>query len=477
MKYEIIGQSAQDSDNVAANPSRLLNCYREPVQMGGRTRFAIKGVLGQEFKNNTAGTAVRAMDSANSLNWVVANGGLYEMASGGALTLRSAVADDAETTISGNQSDVTVVSGGNYYLWDGVSISQPGTLTFGAVGAHTYVGGYTVLTEQDGKRFQWTALGDASTLNALDFASAEQVDDKVIRPIEYRGNLYLMGEESFEVWQISGTGSEAFSYVTTQNLGLKSFNLLSRFRDELIFVANDGRIYWYQTGVISTAAVETSIAQNTPTHCWYYEDEGRKFFVLRFSDRPAWCFDLTTREWHERGEGPGFSPWRSTASVQEGVEWFIGNDDGEILKLARTSQDLSGNLYRQIIGHTLHTGDRFSIKKIELLGRVGEQNLTDAVDFVLGIGSGDTVLGIGPDTAALGMDQIDAGAREGVVDLFESRDGGKTWKGPYDRSMGLMGEYESRMVWRARGQYRQYTPRWDFSDPADVTFYADAVVE
>ena len=472
---EIFSPLGNDDDNISANPARLVNFYRERVTPGGRTRYTLKSVLGQELETDIGSASIRAMGRGNAKSWVVGNGTLYEMDSAGALTSRGSVADDADTTIDGNYTDVTVVSGGNYYLWNGTTISQPTTKTFSTVGSHCYVGGYTVITEEDGKRFQWSGLGDASTLNALHFASAERVDDNILRAVEFQGNLLVLCETSSEIWQISGTGETAFSYVTSNNIGLKSFNLLARFEDSLFFIGNDNRAYLYGQGAVSTAVVETSIFNSTPTHCFYYEDEGHKFCVLRFSDRPSWIFDITEFEWHERAEGAGLEYWRAVDCVRETGTWFVGNDAGEVLSLGRTNQDLAGPLYREATGRTIYNGDRFSVTRFELLGRVGDHDLESAQDFVLNIGGGKA-LEINTNVA-LGVASVAAGERAATVSLEESGDGGRTFCPPKDRSMGVNEEFDQRMVWRKRGQFRQYTPRIRLSEAADITLYADGIVE
>lgn len=476
-RVEFVGQSAQDSDNIAANPSRLLNFYREPVISEGRTRFILKSVLGQDAKSDTGADPIRAMGRANDKNWLVVGGNLREVASDGSTTLAGAVADGTDTTIAGNYTDVTVVANDNYYLWDGATVSQPTTLTFSNVGSHCYVGGYTVLTETDGRRFQWSALGDASALDALHFASADKVDDDILRAVEFRGNLLLLCETSTEIWQISGSGATAFSFVTSTNTGLKSFNLLVRFDDALFFVGNDNKAYLFGQGVVSTPPVETAISQSSPTHCFYYEDEGHKFCVIRFSDRPAWVFDMSTGEWHERSETAGHIQWRATTSIRNGATWLLGNTEGQVLELTRSNRDISGLLYRRAVSRTIYLGDRkFTVPKVEIVGRMGQHMLAGAQDYGWGIEPGFIWLIDSGDGNGWLIDQESADERDGSISMHESRDGGITWRGPYDRSLGRSGDYDQRLVWRARGQAQQYTMRIDLNEPADITLYADAFV-
>lgn len=477
-RVEFVSQSAHDEDNIAANPARLLNLYPVPVAdaANARTTFALKSVLGQDAQDNVA-APIRAMGRGNGKNWLAADGELLEVASDGTTTVRGTIADDANTTIAGNGTLVTVVAGNKYFTWNGTVIAEPTTKTFTNVGSHCYVGSYTVITETAGKRFQWSAVGNAGSLNALHFASADKVDDNILRAVEYAGNLLLLCETSTEIWQINPDAAvtSRFQYASMTNTGLKAFNLLVRFDDALFFVANDNRAYVFGQGVVSNPSVETSIAQNDPTHCFYYEDEGNKFCVIRFSDRPAWVYDITTGLWHERAEGAGYLRWRAVASLRNGDGWLVGNTAGDVLALARTNRDLAAPLYRQATARSLYLGDRkFTVPKVELVGRMGDHMLDQAEDFALSLGDGFVLSLGGTDVLLVGSTVV--GERDATVNYYESADGARTWRGPFPRSMGRNADYQRRMIWRARGQFQQYTGRFEISDPADLTLYADGYV-
>ena len=495
--------SVRDDENIAASPARLLNLYPVPVAGEGRTTYLLRSVPGQLAKDDIGNSPVRAMGRANGKNWLVGDGKLFEVATSGTVTQRGVVADDTETVIAGNYTDVTVTSGGNYYLWDGSSISQPTTKTFTTVGSHCFVGGYTVLTERAGKRFQWSTRGDASTLDALDFAAAEQVDDNILRAVEFRGSLLLLKETSTEIWQINpdaADSAERFFYSSTTNTGLRAFNLMVRFDDSLFFIGNDSRAYLFGQGAVSIPAVENSIATSRASHCFYYEDAGHKFCVIRFTDRAAWVYDITTGLWHERGEGAGFAPWRAIGSVRlastpssaAGIgnmvigsslivgsnntgRWLIGNISGEVLELARTNLDLSAPLFRSAISSTIYLGDRkFTIAKVEALARVGDHDLNEEEEYGLDAGNGfelEAETGV-----SLFGQLIEAGPRDANLDFYISRDGARTWVGPKRRSLGRKDDFDQRMIWRAQGQAQQVTMRFDISDPAEITLYSDGVV-
>jgi hypothetical protein len=105
---------------------------------------------------------------------------------------------------------------------------------------------------------------------------------------------------------------------------------------------------------------------------------------------------------------------------------------------------------------------------------MGDHLVNEAEEFVLALGPGE-VLDLGGDDVLL-IGSVPVGERDASVDLFESLDGGRTWRGPKSRSMGRQTDYQKRMTWHQRGQAQQYTARFDLSDPADLTLYADGFV-
>jgi hypothetical protein len=479
MKVEFVGQTISDSDNIAANPARLINCYRERVLGQGKTTHVLQSVLGQDLKQSLGDYPVRAMGYGNGKKWLAANGTLYEVADNGALTSKGSVDDDADTTIYGNYSDVTIASGGKYYVWDGSTVSEPTTKTFTDVGSHCYVGGYTVITEENGKRFQWSDLGDAATLDALNFSSADKVDDNILRAVEVGGNLLLMCETSAELWQVTGAaGSEAFGYVASWKTGLKDFNLLTQYGDTLFWIGHDNNAYiGVGSGAIdvTTPGLNTALENNNPTHCFYYEDRGHKFCVVRFSDRPAWVFDVKMQEWHERAEGADNGAFRATHSVL-GTNWLVGNASGEVLELSRTNRDLSGPLRRTAISSPLYLGDRkFIVNMLEMNIKVGVNQLDQPMDYGLSVGGG-FMLAVGGGFG-LKLDSEGGSERAATVTLYESRNGGHTWGEGKVRSLGKFGEYDKRTVWRARGQANQYAVKLYIDEPADYQVNTTAVLE
>lgn len=433
------GPSGRDADNRAANSSRLLNCFLEPVQPGGRTGYSIKAVLGTTAFASIPGVFIRAMAEVNGLLYAVCNNRLYSVNAGGAVTDNGAVDDSANATITGNFGKVAVTVGGRYFVLDG-TIGEPAAGAFTNIGAADYIGGYTVLTEAGGRRFEWSALADAETLPGLNFSTADGKDDLNIRPFEINGSLYIFKERSHEVWYLTGAaGASAFQRQVggVISVGLKSFGLICRIDLGAFMVGDDNRAYIVGQGLtpVSNPVVETAIAQQTPLFCFTYDDEGHTFCVITFQGGPAWVYDVATNEWHERAYGVEFGPWRVSAAAQFGAVQCLGGDGGDITSLGRTSTDSGVPLPRRMVSRTLASdGERFCIDELEIFPRQG----FDAASIMLRM----------------------------------SRDNGITWGSPKVRAFET-GQYGKRVIWRALGQFRQATAEITITDAKEITMNAE----
>lgn len=448
---EFVGQSSSDEDARFAQTGRLVNFYREPIAGQGQASWLLKGVPGMSATFADTGTLlVQAMLAVGDSLWVVANDGLYEIDAAGVVSSRGPVIVGEDCTIASNNGVVTVAGQGLFYTLASGSLTQPTAGAFSDFGSVSFLGGYSVLTERNGRRFQWSDLADATTLPGLNFASAEGRDGDLIRGMAINGNLWLFKGDSHEIWALTGqSGASAFARISggVRDTGLLAYGLITRFDGGAFFVGDEG-IAYVVNGLdlvpVSIPAVETAVQTETPRHCFYYEDEGHKFCVIRFRNRPAWVYDLATAEWHERAEGNDIGAWTAVAAEKFGSAWRVGTELGKINTLTRTQEDVTGELVRRAVGRTLYfDGARPTVAQMEVRGRFGFADIGRVPRLMLRV----------------------------------SRDNGSTWAEMEDRPIGALGEFSARAIWHRLGSGYQFTPEVTISDPADVPLLADARVE
>jgi hypothetical protein len=471
---EFIGASRADPDNVAANPARLVNCYREDA---GDGKFVVKSVLGMVPFSTITGVFLRALEAVDGEIYAAHAGKLWRLGKDGVATELGAISDSVFTSISSNNGKVTVAAGGNYYVWDGEELTQPEDGAFSEAGSVGFAAQRTLITERGGRRVQWSALTDPSELGGLDFATTESRDDANLRVMPLGGEVWFFKEASIERWISTGTGFAALGGATVDR-GLKAYQLLTRIDAGAFFVADNNRAYIAAAGGemvrVSTTAVETSLSKEDPQTCFRYEDEGHEFCVVTFASRPAWVFDLLTNEWHEREQVNGV--WAAKFSAFAFGKWFVADDAGKVSSLERTNRDGADPLIRKMVSRNLsQEGNRFRVARLMLNARVGAGQKSATLDS---------------DTEVLEVEDGALGVADGVLEvsppmprevpsimLRVSGDRGMTWGGPKVRSMGDLGDYDRLMIWRAFGQYRNFAVEVTCSEAIDAPIEASAVVD
>ncbi|MGB1390988.1 MAG: hypothetical protein ACPG61_19100, partial [Paracoccaceae bacterium] len=158
-------------------------------------------------------------------------------------------------------------------------------------------------------------------------------------------------------------------------------------------------------------------------------------------DRPSWCFDISTGEWHERAEGAEHGPWTAVQAVKAYGKWLCGTDLGGIYHMTRNNTDIADELHRRAISRTLANDQGlFIVDKLEFVGKVGRADL----------------------------------GRDPQMWIRISRDNGNTWGTEKRRSLGSLGDYQQRVTYRNLGQFRQATVEVNMSDPVDIPLNATA---
>lgn len=440
---EFVGQSGQDRDNIAASPSRLINSYREPTVGGPMT---LKSVPGMVPHANLQTVFVRAMLSTQGSLFALAGGRLWRVEVNGSITDLGDTLDSTDASLSSNNGIVTAAIGGKYYTWNGTTLVDPTPGAFASFGSVEFFANYTILTERNGRRFQWSDLADPTDLPGLNFQTADGRDDNIVRAFAIGGQLWIFKEASHEIWYNTGdAGANALVRQAggIRDVGLLGFGLIDRFVGSAFMVGSDGRAHIINGSAlqpVSTPPVETAIRQCRPRYVFTYEDEGHTFCCITFQDCPAWCYDVATGEWHERAEGPSHDPWGAQVTAKLGNDWYVGRDTGEISVFRRSNNDGPRPLVREAVSKSLYIdGERFTVRELELFPRQGFS--------------------------------------EGRITVNVSRDGGVTYGLDKARALGPTGQYAKRTIWRNLGLSRAFTVKVRWTDPYDVGLSAEARVQ
>ena len=441
-----VGQSEQNDSYRAGHTGRLVNCYRERLGDGAKSSHVLKGAPRANDFAAVGDLFVRDMRAVGGILYALVNGTLYRINQNGTIISLGVTASAEGAMIFGAEdAKVCTVSGGRYFVWDGTAMVEPSAGAFTGFGSGAFIGDYVLLSERNGRRFQWSDLADATTLPGTNFATAESTDSKLLRIVPLQGRVLLMKEDAIEQWALTGqAGALAFSPITggVFEVGLKSASLVTRFTGGVFFVGNNGIAYLSngsQVQPISTPAVNAALERSTPTHCLSYEYEGHIFCAIRFSDREAWVYDIATGEWHERATGQD-DPWQITTTAQAYGEWFGGDNTGNVYRFGATGTDTGLDMIRTAISNEVYNEGRlFRVPLVEFNLRTGQGAI---------------------------------GEVEPKAMISFSDDGGLTFGRERTRDLGGVGEFDQLIRVRSVGSQRRLCCKVAISDPRDLTMDA-----
>ena len=306
------------------------------------------------------GDDISGMRAADGRSFIVSGSTLYEMTASEALTARG--------TLPSSASFVSMVNGeGQLAIVDGTSLSVLNLTTnvLGSVMSAGWLGsklvdfldGYFIFVEPDTERFYLSQIDDATTLDALDFSSADTLPDTIVAQCVIRRELYLLGQRSIEVWVDSG-GAD-FPFVRYQgtpiDVGVVGYRAWTTAGGSIVWVGSSIKggpyVYMlngYQAQRISNQSIEQQLAKSTDiasARVWSYQDAGSEFALFDIPGaETTWAYDLATQQWHERGEKDG-GDWIPSRVVHHfyfnNVHYVAGGS--KLYRMSRDYHDLAGD--------------------------------------------------------------------------------------------------------------------------------------
>jgi hypothetical protein len=311
----------------------------------------------------------------------------------------------------------------------------PGAVTVG------YLDGYFVFNEPNSQKIWVTEIFDGSIIEPLAFASAEGAPDLIQAINVDQRELWVFGTDTIEVWYNAGTANFPFARIqgAFNELGCIAPYSVAKLDNTLFWLGSDPRGYGivyrgegYRGKRVSTHPIEFAIqgyGDVSNAIAYTYQQEGHAFYVLIFPTvNKTWVFDVATGAWHERAgfEDGFFTRHRSNCQMNFESQTIVGDY-------------LNGNIYAFDLNVY---DDNGAVQKWVRSWRAlptGVNNLKRTAQHSLQL---DCESGVGTDTGQ---------AQDPQVMLRWSDDGGHTWSNEHWVSVGKIGEYYRRAIWRRLG--------------------------
>jgi hypothetical protein len=445
VKTPILG-SSYVARSVNAADNRMINLFPEIVPEAGKEPAFLQRAPGLRLLATIGNGPIRgvwAFSNDADHAFVISGTNFYSIDTSYAATLIGTVIGSGPVSMADNGTQLFIAANGPSYIYNDATNAFgqitdedfPGAVTVG------YLDGYFVFNEPNSQRIWITSLLDGTSIDPLDFASAEGSPDGVVGLIIDHREVWVYGTNSVEVWY--DTGASDFPLQRIQGafneIGCAAPYSIAKMDNGLFWLGQDARgqgIVYRANGYtgqrISTHAVEWQIQQYgslSDAIGYTYQQDGHSFYVLTFpSANATWVYDAATNAWHERAgwENSQFIRHRSNCQMSFNNEIVVGDfENGKVYAFDSDVYADNGDIQRWLRSwRALPTGQN-NLKRTA--HHALQLDCESGVGLVTGQGSNPQVM------------------------LRWSDDGGHTWSNEHWAEMGRIGEYGRRVFWRRLG--------------------------
>ena len=513
MKTPILG-SAYVARSINAADNRMVNLFPEVIPEGGKEAGFLNRAPGLNFLQTVGTGPIRALwaHQSNGTDFYVVSGQeVYKLTSLTATPqLLGTVSGTGPVSIADNGTQIFFACNPDGFIYNEVTnvfaqISDP---DFAGAVTVAYLDGYFVFNQPNSQILWVTQLLDGTSVDPLDFASAEGSPDGVVGIIADHRELWVFGTDSVEVWYDSGAADFPLTRIqgAFNEIGCVSAYTIAKMDNGLFWLGTDARgqgIVYRANGYtgqrISTHAIEYAIAQYgniSDAIAYTYQQEGHAFYVLTFpTGNATWVYDVATQAWHERAgfDNGEFMRHRSNCQCNFGGNIIVGDfengniytfdldvyaDNNEIQKWLRSWRALptGANNLKRTAHHSLQLDCEAGVglnlypaydsenidteAGLDLVAEYVQTYLTTQSGVTLTTEAGDGFEPLGQyelsDTDITGYNLVTtaylaAPGYDPQVMLRWSDDGGHTWSNEHWSPLGKIGAYGQRTFWRRLG--------------------------
>jgi len=419
--------------------AKLVNYFSERADGDKVKDFAVMLVPGLDvFAQISATEKLRGLHQMGNTLYAVVGLVLYAVSQGGTYSAVGLIGGTGRVRMQDNGTQLAICAAPYGYVLSGGIIIQPADLP--QVSDVAYIDSYFVWTVYNSDQAIYSGLGDGTSYDLLDIFSAEGSPDGLVGLINDHRELLMCGTATIEIFYNAGGGDDAFVRQGNAFIerGVFARDTVVKIDNGVHFFGNDRIVYrldGYNPVRISTHAIEYHLARVTEAWAFTYTQEGHKFYVL-CTDVGTFAFDMATGAWHERRSYRMTNYRAGFAAIAWGEPLLGANDNG--------------TLWRPNLEIYTEDGEPI-ISEVDLPTIERERQLLNMYAFEL--------------YCETGVGLVTGQGSEPKVMLTYSDDGGRTWSNELSRSLGTIGNYTHRAIWRGLGQFRQRQIKLTISDP------------
>lgn len=429
----------------------LKNLYTEVSENPADIKQAnYYGTPGLKFLLSVITQGCRGLFSQDGVTLTAIGAMLYSVnvAAGTTMSL-GPIKDDGQLVFFASNGrggeQVAIQSGGQLQVLNLTTLTLSGVITLpltNSAAALDFIDGYFVLSETNTVRVWFSALEDGTLWDALDFFAVSLTSSNVVGLKVIRDRIWILQSQTALVYYDSGDADNPFVPYpgSVMQEGAVNAVCIAGIGESIFWVAQDNQggnrmvsASDYAPAVISTPPISFALASyptTTTIEALAYEQEGHAFVIWTVPGQQTWGYDVRSQQWHERttfNEATGISqPWRVRGCCS--VDGLIVVGDA-----------VNGNLYTLDLDTFTENGD--TIERERSAPYPSGENQWLFIDRVeLGMQSG------------VGLVSGQGVMPEAMLSI--SLDSGNTWTPPVTASLGEVGVYGARAIWRRLGRAR-----------------------
>ena len=434
---------------------RLINLMPVKLEPSGDVPFVYESVPGLKTFAIFSGEARGGIET-NDRVFVVFGSQLFEvMASGNYIARGTLNTTSGPVSFAYGLSQVVMVDGDYGY------VLRMSTNAFQQITSDAFYGSpvvrfmdnYFLFVRPDTQQFYISAINDASSLDALDFASAESQPDNLVTLEVDHSEIYLFGQKTVEIWFDAGAQDFPFarSQGSSMEVGCMAAQTVKQIDNSIFWLGRDkngsGIVYraqGHQPQRISEHRVEEALqkcSDPSQASAYVYQDKGLTFYAINAPGMATtWVYEVAAGQWHERCDLDAlglYKAQRTTISLFAFNKHLAGATDGTLYQLDdQIYKNGSDPLVRELI--TARQADPDGRRMF-------------FSEFVARLRTGGAKQGDDPQ-----------------IELSWTDDAGKSWRDPILRSLGKVGQVFQRVLWSRLGQSRDRA--WSLKFAGDAPF-------
>ncbi len=363
------------------NAARLVNLYAEQAPEGSKCPVVLYGTPGQKTFATVGDDTIRAGIEGQGYAYILSGAFVYRVDSTGAATLCTGdiIPPTGAAYMINNGVQIGLLTVPDTYAIVGTTVTKVTAAAYQAASSLDYVDGYAIWSVNDTSG-EWfiSALRDLTSIDALDFASAESNPDGLIRVMADHGEIWLFGTASVEPWANTGASPFPFERVPGARMerGCIAAGSVVKMDNSLFWLGDDRIVYradGYRPVRVSNTSVEETLRAGTVSDAigQVYSQGGHWFYLLTLpSLGRTLCFDAQTTWWHERQSGTSLTPapWDANCVFSAFGKTLVGTENGMVYELdLDTYTDAGAYIRRAVASAPIYpNGNRAILKRVEL---------------------------------------------------------------------------------------------------------------